>query len=149
MGFTEKTQNPYSCGFPGDLTGRKNRIFQKKPGASEFTLMLPYPPTGNHAVKHFRGGHYLTNDVRTYRQAVASIVRQSAADDWIDLPIRIVAEIRPPDRRRRDMDNAWKTIADALTHAGVWKDDCQIADLRLLRGEPVAGGSVTVTVETL
>lgn len=78
----------------------------------------------------------------------AEIARQRAAVG-LQTPIRVLAEINPPDRRRRDLDNAWKTIADALTHAGVWKDDVQIADLRLIRGEPTGGGAVSIHVEEL
>lgn len=110
-------------------------------------LTLPYPPTGNHAVKHGRNGHYATQDARRYRTEVAAIALRQGARRGIGGPLAVVAEIRPPDRRRRDLDNAWKTIADALTHAGVWVDDYLIGDLRLIRGEPVKGGSVSVFVE--
>jgi crossover junction endodeoxyribonuclease RusA len=109
-------------------------------------LALPFPPTGNHSVKHGGGKHYLTADAKAYLAKVRSIVMCSAADNFIDNEIRVVCEVFPPDNRRRDLDNTWKTLADALTHANVWKDDSQIVDLRLVRGEVREGGMVTVEV---
>lgn len=113
------------------------------------TLTIPYPPSGNHAVKHGRNRHYSTQEVRRYRSTIHMLAMQQRACNRLQGPLQVVAEIRPPDRRRRDMDNVWKTVADALTHAGVWEDDFQIADLRLIRAEPVKGGQVDVMVEEL
>ena len=64
-------------------------------------------------------------------------------------PLAVVCEIYPPDGRRRDMDNVWKTLADSLTHAGVWLDDSQIVDLRLVRCDQREGGMVVVSVEEI
>lgn len=61
-------------------------------------------------------------------------------------PLAVVCEVFPPDNRRRDLDNTWKPLADALTHAGVWQDDSQIIDLRLVRGEVRQGGQVVVSI---
>lgn len=112
-------------------------------------LTLPYPPTGNHAVKHSKNGHYTTADVKRYRTTIAAITRQQGAVKPILGPLQVVAEISHPDKRRRDMDNCWKTLADALTHAGVWLDDFQIHDLRLILGPTIKGGFVRVFVEAL
>lgn len=53
-----------------------------------------------------------------------------------------------PDRRRRDLDNMPKALFDGLTHAGVWTDDSQIDDLRIVRSW-AAGGCVVVRIEAL
>jgi crossover junction endodeoxyribonuclease RusA len=37
----------------------------------------------------------------------------------------------PPDHRRRDLDNLAKAILDALQHAGVYGNDCQVKLLTL------------------
>ncbi len=112
-------------------------------------LTLPYPPTGNHAVKHGRNGHYTTPEVKRYRTTVAALARSQGAAKPLDGKLQVVAEIRHPDNRRRDMDNCWKTLADALTIAGVWLDDFQIIDLRLILGETIKGGAVSVMVEEI
>lgn len=131
-------------------TWKKPPIVPVRPEVREFTIALPFPPTGNHAVKHSStGGHYRTHEYVSYLASVKSSVICSAADNYLSGPIKVVAEIHPPDHRRRDMDNTWKTLADAMTHAGVWKDDHQVADLRLVRREPRDGGMVVVSIEEM
>ncbi|SFY16614.1 RusA family crossover junction endodeoxyribonuclease, partial [Azotobacter vinelandii] len=39
-----------------------------------------------------------------------------------------------------------KCLCDSLTHAGLWGDDSQIDDLRIVRGPVVKGGKITVKV---
>lgn len=109
-------------------------------------ITLPYPPTGNHAVKHTANGHFATKEAKAYQRTVAAIAQSLGVASPLEGRVSVVAEICPPDRRRRDLDNAWKTLADALTKAGVWKDDHQIDDLRLIRGPSVPGGSVSLFV---
>ncbi len=114
------------------------------------SITLPYPPTGNHAVKHTRSGkHYTTAETKAYRQHVNLLVASKGAAMRLSGALAVVVEISPPDRRRRDMDNVWKTLADALTLADLWLDDFQIADLRLIRGAPVKGGAINLEVEAL
>ncbi len=110
-------------------------------------ISLPYPPTGNHAVKHASGRHYLTAEARTYVNQVRSIAICSAADNFLDADLMVTVEVFPPDHRRRDLDNVWKLLSDALTKANVWKDDYQVVDLRLVRGEVRPGGMVVVSIE--
>jgi len=87
-------------------------------------LSLPYPPTGNHTTKHTRGSHYSTAIARKYKtDAVALIEAQNAAAAFSG-PLSVVCEIYPPDGRRRDLDNVWKTLADSLTHAVNGKAQC-------------------------
>ena len=113
-------------------------------------LSLPFPPTGNHATKHGRNGaHWTTPEARSYRAHVSAQVQALDAAKGILGSLAVVAEIYPPDRRKRDMDNTWKTLADCLTHAGVWMDDFQINDLRLVRREVRKGGQVVVHIEEL
>ncbi len=114
-------------------------------------LRLPYPATsGNHAVKHARGQHYLTADAKAYRALVAVAAHQAGlAGRRMRGPLRVHVLAAPPDERNRDADNVLKVMKDALTKAGVWNDDGN----RVIRGvaldwaEAVAGGELLVTIE--
>jgi crossover junction endodeoxyribonuclease RusA len=50
-----------------------------------------------------------------------------------------------PDKRRRDLDNILKALLDGLTHSGVWGDDSQVVDLRIVKA-PTLGGMVKVNI---
>ena len=55
----------------------------------------------------------------------------------------------PPDRRTRDIDNPIKPLLDALTQAGLFKDDSQIRKLHIEFGELIKGGKTTVILKPL
>ena len=109
-------------------------------------LSLPFPPSGNHSTKHAGGRHYSTPETISYRAKVNAQVMAENAARGLSGPLVVVCELFPPSNRRMDMDNRFKTLADALTHSGVWKDDSQIIDLRLVRGEVRQGGQVVVSI---
>lgn len=54
-----------------------------------------------------------------------------------------------PDHRRRDLGNLEKCLCDSLTNAGIWEDDSQIDDLRLVRASKVEGGMVRVEIREI
>lgn len=110
-------------------------------------LNLPYPPSGNHMWKHAKGRHYLTTKAKDYYRNVAYIVVNEGKMVNIDYEVEVECQLFPPDKRRRDLDNAWKVIADSLTKAGVWQDDKQIRKLTLEWGSvDKAGGMATVSI---
>lgn len=49
--------------------------------------------------------------------------------------MKMILEVYPPDARRRDLDNIVKIIQDVLTDIKIYKDDCLIDDLHILRRE--------------
>jgi crossover junction endodeoxyribonuclease RusA len=111
------------------------------------TLILPWPPTGNHAVTHTRaGGHFRTATYNDYRAQVAHIARQRRAQP-IRGRVHVSALFWPPDRRARDIDNAWKSLGDSLQAAGVFENDSLIDRLELVRMHQRDGGEVCVTVK--
>ena len=116
-------------------------------------LTLPWPPSGNHSVKHTRvGGHYLTNHASQYFVEVAwrvktDLLNQGLAEQCtLDKPLAVRCVLFPPDLRKRDMDNAWKVIADAVTRSGLWADDHLVRDLHLQWGEKTKGGRVQLKI---
>lgn len=110
-------------------------------------LTLPYPPvTGNHMWKHAKGAHYLVKEARDFYVVMGQAVRMQGAALELNQPLSITVTLHPPDRRRRDMDNAWKVIGDALTKARVWQDDAQIRSKLIQWAEPIKGGRVLVSI---
>ncbi len=99
-------------------------------------LILPWPPSGNHMWRHTAGNkHYLTEQARRYYAIVRQVVMTEGKVVNLNMDLEVTCTLRAPDKRRRDMDNAWKVIADGITKAGVWQDDSQIKRLTLQWGE--------------
>tara|TARA_B100000678_G_C17893172_1_gene376205 strand:+ start:142 stop:489 length:348 start_codon:yes stop_codon:yes gene_type:complete len=111
------------------------------------TFELPYPPARlNPNGQH---GHWRTKQTaaKSYRADCMTLCRAQgvgkATLDRAHLTIRFC----PPDRRRRDLDNmlsAFKQGIDAISES-IGIDDSHFG-LTILRGEPVKGGKVVVTV---
>jgi crossover junction endodeoxyribonuclease RusA len=101
-------------------------------------LTLPWPPSGNRYWRHSGKGVYLNPEALAYRHEVAATVwAAKGRGEFVpmgDKRLRVVATYYEPDRRRRDLDNFWKQLADALEEAGAFADDGQIDDLHLVRG---------------
>lgn len=106
-------------------------------------LTLPFPPSVNTYWRHpttgrLAGRHLISDQGRAYRAAVASRVEQLRYDGVLSRHplsgrLSLFVSVSAPDNRRRDLDNLPKALFDALTHAGVWNDDSQIDELRILR----------------
>lgn len=112
---------------------------------------LAYPPSVNKAWRPARGGKglALTKDAKKYRKdGVAAVMAAMLQGGVRPLVGRAFArvDLYPPDRIRRDVDNALKAILDVLKHAGAVADDELIDVLRVVRHEPVPGGLVVVTL---
>lgn len=103
------------------------------------TIALPMPPSINRYYRTVRGRILIAADGRKYRDAVAEscLVARSRGElgrEPIQGRLAVHVVFTAPDKRRRDLDNVFKGLLDALTHAGVWGDDSQIDDLRIVRG---------------
>lgn len=104
------------------------------------TYKLPFPPSVNSYYRHpggsgpLAGRHLISREGRNYRTAVQAAV---LTGDRAGLPFKgklaFTVFAAPPDHRRRDLDNLLKGLQDALCHAGVYVDDFQIDDLRVVR----------------
>lgn len=119
-------------------------------------LVLPWPPSTNHTwgkATDKRTGKprvYLTRDARIFRKSVATMV-MGAKFGWpIVGPVEVKVTLCPPDNRKRDEDNfAGKALFDAMTQAGVWRDDSQIRRKVVEWGDPVKYGAAIVMITPL
>lgn len=119
-------------------------------------LTLPFPPSLNTYYRHVvipvksgkgRSVTLMSMAGRKYREAVKKIATGACA--CMSGPLRVCLDLYPPDRRARDLDNYAKAVLDALTLSGVWGDDAQIDELRIVRRTVVRCGSLFVTIEAM
>jgi len=120
-------------------------------GATEVTVTLSWPPTGNHykkprAVAKGKIRWYLTSEAKAYHTRVWEVTRATKRFRE-GQRLRVDATLYPPDRRAFDVDNRVKVLLDSLQRAGIYPDDGQIDDLRITRG-PLdrPDGKVVVTI---
>ena len=122
------------------------------------TLTLPWPPSVNHYWIRTRRGMTRSKRAKAYLHAVsASLIDQGHKDIAIGLKrgpyyterLRVTVIANPPNRIRRDLDNLGKAACDAMAHVGLYRDDSQIDDWRVIRGEVVKGGELIVTMEPI
>lgn len=109
-------------------------------------LVIPFPPSVNLMYRVFRGRAIVSREGRAYRQAVTEALAGTPKATG-RVSVRIVAH--PPDNRRRDLDNLLKASLDGLVHGGALEDDSQIDELRIVRGDVVRHGSLTVLIHPL
>jgi crossover junction endodeoxyribonuclease RusA len=108
-------------------------------------LELPFPPSANHLYRHVGPRTLISREGRRFRERVCAQLA-SLGVRQMKGALRIDIEVYPPDRRKRDLDNAVKALNDALEHGGAFYDDSQIADLRIKRRGCVPGGKTIVRI---
>ncbi len=114
------------------------------------TVSLPYPPSANRIWRKWRGRMVLSAEGRNYR---AKVCAQVAGNGPRKPPsggrIALSMDAFPPDRRRRDLDNLSKCVADALQDAAAFHDDSQIDLLLTRRRQVVPGGRLDIQLTEL
>jgi len=121
----------------------------RKKAARAIDLVLPWPPSVNRYWRHVDGRTLISREGRRYRKRVAEVVALERCGGLQRARVAVHVTAVPPDRRRRDLDNVLKALLDACTHVGVWDDDEQIDDLRIVRGPVARPGRVLVLVTAI
>ena len=111
-------------------------------------LELPFPPSINHYFSYYQGRPILSKDARTYRHRVRRIAIDKSIKPMMG-PLNVHIDIFPPDKRRRDIDNCFKSVLDALQHAGVFWDDSQIIVLHAVKHPTAPEGLVKVAIHEM
>jgi len=109
-------------------------------------LELPFPPSLNHYYRRVGPRTLISREGRTYREKVCAIVAATGVPTFKG-PVEVKVELYPPDRRRRDVDNALKSLLDALEKGGAYRNDSQIVTLVAHKRRPVEGGLAIVRIE--
>jgi len=107
---------------------------------------LPYPPSVNNYWRHVGPRVLISRGGRAFRKVVRSTLAGLRVQPMTGR-LRVRIEPHPPDRRRRDVDNALKNLLDALEHGGAYLDDGQIVRLDVEKRQPIAGGKCIVRIE--
>lgn len=112
---------------------------------NSYELVIPLPPTVNHAYGSSGHRRYLKPAGVAFRQEVALAVRLAKLTK-LEGRLWLSMRVYPRDRRTSDLDNRIKSAQDALMHAGLFDDDSQIDHLEVKRGPIVRGGRCEVLI---
>ncbi len=112
---------------------------------------LPWVPSLNTYYRTVQGRMLISAKGRAYRNEVVGAVVKNGLVKKLLGPIKFTAVFHQPDRRKRDIDNLFKGLLDALKYAGCYLDDSQIHHIDARWGYPGEGlpGSVAVILEVL
>ena len=112
-----------------------------------FKFELPFPPSVNHYWRHVGSRVLVSSRGRKYRSEVNSLLRRKKIKP-LEGDLIVDITLRPPDRRRRDVDNYMKALLDAMQSGGVYLDDSQIVRLTIEKRDPMPkAGAVDVIVQ--
>lgn len=126
-----------------------------------FKATLPMPPSVNHywskSVKQAKGKQYvhvrLSDRASKFRNdvvaQVAEIAQRHGSIRTHNGRIKAVVTLHGATKRSFDVDNYGKGLFDALTYSKVYKDDSQIDEMIVKRGEVIKGGRVDVELYEL
>lgn len=116
-------------------------------------LTLPFPPSVNGYWRSpnkgaSRGRTLVSERGRAFQaEAIAQVMEQlRRRPKPISTDISVAVVFYPPTKARRDLDNFFKALFDAMTQAGVWLDDSQIKHIDAKWGPVIKGGKVELQI---
>lgn len=110
-----------------------------------FELQLTMPPSANHLWVRARKGMRKSDAYVTWLM-LAAIEARRQSFKRVSGPYKLSMTVLRPDRRRRDIDNTIKPVADLLMHIGAIDDDSNCISVYAEWGEK--GDGVRVCVES-
>jgi crossover junction endodeoxyribonuclease RusA len=117
-------------------------------------LELPMPPSANRYWRYVNGKVLKSKQARDYIKTIGDLwmvykAQKKAKAFGKDQRLQIYIQVFPPNRIRRDLDNLLKVLMDSLEHAGLFTNDEQIDDIRIMRMEIYPGGKMVICLREL
>lgn len=121
--------------------------------SGDHAVILPWPPSVNKHLGHnsTTGRFQNTAAWEDYKRAVSAAIHLQKPHGYGGWKhgVTVTLAYHPANKQIRDIDNPIKAILDALTYAGVWKDDNQVRELHVSWGSIASPAYVVVTIRTL
>ena len=111
----------------------------------ELRFTLSYPPSTNRIWRRSGTRIYLNPIAKRYREEVLAVT--FGMPKFGNAEVTIELKLFPADLRRRDLDNAAKSLLDALKHVQIINDDSQVKKLVMEMCEIRVGGAVEVLIK--
>ena len=117
-------------------------------------VTLPYPPSANRYLRHTARGTYRTAEANHYKEYAKWAALASGArilDGDVALTIVLHPKLTEKGKASKtviDLDNSLKVALDALQGLA-FSNDRQVKKIALSYGPPIAGGELSVTVDSL
>lgn len=111
-------------------------------------IELPFPPSANSYWRRNGNRYFISTKGTAYRKYVIEHCKIYYGFFSADERLSMIVDVYPPDRRKRDLGNLDKCLADSLQHAGVYPDDYQIDELTYKR-MPINDGKVVVRLSVI
>ncbi len=109
---------------------------------------LPWPPTANTYWRRNGGRYFISKRGQDYREYVAKACYAYQGLFIAEDRLRVKIKAYPPDKRKRDLDNLFKSTLDSIQHAGLYVDDSQIDKLSIER-MPEYEGKISICLELI
>lgn len=115
---------------------------------NNLNLIIPWPPTINTYWRRNGARYFISQKGISFRRHVISACSQH--ENYFDKEerLKIVIKAYPPDRRKRDLDNIFKSLLDSLQHAKIFQEDSQIDEIYIKR-MPFLSNYLDITIESL
>lgn len=109
---------------------------------------LPWPPSANTYWRRNGSRYFISTKGMTFRKATAVLCHKYRGAFGASSRLSISICAYPPDKRKRDLDNLFKSVLDSLQYATVFVDDSQVDELAIKR-MPENLGQITVCLERI
>ena len=112
---------------------------RREKATEALNIILPWPPSVNAYWRVYHRRLIVSKAGRAYRESIKQLAKSNNWPNFGSSDVRVSAVACPRDQGRYDIDNLRKAVYDALTYAGVWRDDSQVVYDNMAKSEPGLG----------